>query len=177
MPTVFDILCTPEGNSVIIPVTASDYVIAVSVSNHHNREKTLLHTAIEHSDISNNSSYLSCCSQLSHVLISKADFDNEWKASVSAWWVLEYWGHMKCVCWLELRLSKHWSVSLVERLVVGFNDRVVLWLFSCPRSDIGYYLRFLDSFLPGTFFISPLGTFIRKRGLKLAAAHLTLPKC
>lgn len=84
---------------------------------------------------------------------------------------------MKCVCWLELRLSKHWSVSLVERLVVGFNDRVVLWLFSCPQSDIGYYLRFLTSFLPGTFFISPLGTFIRKRGLKLAAAHLTLPKC
>lgn len=84
MPTVFDILCTPEGNSVTIPVTASDYVIAVSVSNHHNRKKTLLHTAIKHSDISNNSSYLSCCSQLSHVLISKADFDNEWKASVSA---------------------------------------------------------------------------------------------
>lgn len=98
MPTVFDILCTPEGNSVIIPVTASDYVIAVSVSNHHNREKTLLHTAIKHSDISNNSSHLSCCSQLSHSLISKADFDNEWKASVSAWWVLENWGHM-CAGW------------------------------------------------------------------------------
>lgn len=62
MPTLFDILCTPEGNSVIIPATASEAVAAVSVSNHRNRrekKKPPTH-ATKPSLLSNNCSHLSC---------------------------------------------------------------------------------------------------------------------
>lgn len=48
-----------------------------------------------------------CRSRLSHGLIAKAGSEEEWKASVSVWRVLESWGQMKCMCWQEPR--GYWS--------------------------------------------------------------------
>lgn len=90
-----------------------------------------------------------CCSGLSHELIAKAGCEDEWKASVSAWWVLESRGQMKCE---EQRPEPRGcrsagALTLAEWWARGFSDLLCARASSCPLSDIRDYLSLVS--VPG----------------------------